>query len=202
MMNLEEGALLVKVARAAVEKFSKKQGLELEKTENEKLNKHYGVFVTIKNFSEHMLRGCIGVISPTPLYEAVQRVAISAAFKDPRFPPLGKSELENTIFEISVMTEPVLVLGEGAKQLKEKIKLGRDGLIISNGNYSGLLLPQVPIEQKWNIEDFLHNLCYKAGMTPEFLSDEDTKLWKFQCQIFAEIGPSGKIEEINLSRVK
>lgn len=202
MMNLEEGTLLVKVARAAVEKFSKKQGLELEKTENEKLNKPYGVFVTIKNFSEHMLRGCIGVISPTPLYEAVQRVAISAAFKDPRFSPLEKSELESTIFEISVMTEPVLVLGEGAKQLKKKIKLGHDGLIISNGNYSGLLLPQVPVEQKWNIEDFLHNLCYKAGMTPEFLSDEDTKLWKFQCQIFAEAEPNGKTEEINLSRVK
>lgn len=202
MMNLKEGTLLVKTARSTVEKYSKKQGLELEKTENEKLNKPYGVFVTIKNFSEHMLRGCIGIISPTPLYEAVQRVAISAAFEDPRFSPLEKNELENTIFEISVMTEPVLVLSEGAKQLEEKIKLGRDGLIISNGNYSGLLLPQVPIEQKWNIEDFLHNLCYKAGMTPEFLSDENTKLWKFQCQIFAEMEPSGKIEEINLSRVK
>jgi len=161
------------------------------------LNEKRSVFVTIKN-SDYALRGCIGFISPIPLYEGVQRVAISAAFKDPRFSPLEKSELENVIFEVSVMTEPTLVSGQTLEELAEKIKIGRDGLIISNEPYSGLLLPQVPVEQKWDVGLFLENLCYKAEMTPDFLSDENTKLWKFQCQIFAEKEPKGKIEEVKL----
>jgi len=199
MLNLEEGTVLVKTARTAVEKFFKNQSLELEKTKNKKLNEKHGVFVTIKKFSDKSLRGCIGFISSTPVHEGVQRAAISAAFKDSRFSPLEKNELENIIFEISVMTEPMLVLGKNLGELKKKIKIGCDGLIISNGPYSGLLLPQVPIEQRWSIDMFLENLCYKAGMTPEFLSDENTKLWKFQCQIFAEREPNGKIEEIKLN---
>lgn len=195
MFDLGEGASFVKMARAAVEKFFESQCLELEKTKNKKLNERRGVFVTIKRNSDQSLRGCIGFISPTPLYEGVQRTAISAAFEDPRFSPLEKEELKNVTFEISVMTEPTLISGS-LKEIKKKIKIGHDGLIISNGPYSGLLLPQVPIEQKWDIDKFLYNLCYKAGITPEFLHDENTKLWKFQCQIFTEQGPKGKIEEI------
>jgi len=197
MLNLEDGALLVKVARAAVKKFPKNQSLELEKTKNKKLNEKHGAFVTIKN-SDQSLRGCIGFISSTPLYEAVQRAAVGAAFKDPRFTQLKKSELENVIFEVSVMTEPMLVSGEDLDELKKNIKIGCDGLIISNGPYSGLLLPQVPIEQKWDVGAFLENLCYKAGMTSDFLSDENTKLWKFRCQIFDERQAKGKIEEVKL----
>ena len=201
LLNLEEGTLLVKLARSTVKKFYKNKSLdslELEKTKNEKLNEPHGVFVTIKKFPSHMLRGCIGFISSTALYEAVQHAALSAAFKDTRFSPLQTSELKSIIFEVSVMTEPTLVSGENLHELKKKIKIGYDGLIISNGSYSGLLLPQVPIEQKWNVDMFLKNLCYKAGMTPDFLNDENTRIWKFQCQIFAECEPNGKIEEIKL----
>lgn len=196
MLTLEEGTLLVKAARTAVEKFFKNQDLEIEKTKNKKLNENHGIFVTIKNFSDHSLRGCIGFMSPVPIYEGVQRTAVSAAFEDPRFSKLEKEELENLIFEVSVMTEPMLVPGKSADDLKKKIKIGCDGLIISNGFYSGLLLPQVPIEQKWDVGEFLCNLCYKAGMTPEFIGDENTKIWKFQCQIFAESEPNGKIEMV------
>jgi len=197
MLNLEEGTSLVKLARAIVEKFYKNKDL-LKKTKNRKLNEKHGVFVTIKEFSSRMLRGCIGLITPTCLYEAVQHAALSAAFKDTRFPSLQKKELGNVIFEISVMTEPTLVSGENLDELKKKIEIGRDGLIISNGSYSGLLLPQVPIEQDWSVDVFLENLCYKAGMTPNFLNDENTKIWKFQCQIFVESKPNGRIKEIKL----
>jgi uncharacterized protein (TIGR00296 family) len=197
MFDLESGVLFVKVARTAVEKFFENKCLELEKTRNKKLNQKRGVFVTIKKTSDHSLRGCIGFISPAPLYESIQRAAVSAAFQDPRFQSLAKKELENVTFEISVMTEPVLVSGD-LEELKQKIEIGRDGLIISNGPHSGLLLPQVPIEQNWDIDEFLHNLCHKASLTPDFLKDENTKLWKFQCQIFTEREPSGHIEEIEI----
>lgn len=198
MFNLKEGTLIVKVARKAVYRFLEKQGAKPEKTKNKKLNERHGMFVTIKTSDTHILRGCIGFISPRPLYEGIQQVAVSAAFKDPRFSQLKKEELDNVIFEVSVMTEPVLVFGKNSTERKKNINIGKDGLIISNGPYSGLLLPQVPIEQKWNVDEFLWNACYKAGMTSEFLDDENTKLWKFQCQIFAERTPNGEVEEIKL----
>ncbi len=198
MLNLEEGTLLVKSARGIVEKFYKNKSLELKKTKNGKLNEKHGVFVTIKKFPSRILRGCIGFMSPTCLYEAVQHAALSAAFEDTRFPSLQKKELGSVIFEVSVVTEPMLVSGENLDELKKKIEIGCDGLIISNGPYNGLLLPQVPIEQKWDVDVFLENLCYKAGMTPNFLNDENTKIWKFQCQIFVECEPNGRVEEIKL----
>lgn len=198
MLNLEEGALLVEAARNAVTGFLEKGALKLEKTKNKKLNERFGVFVTIKKSDQHSLRGCIGFISPMHLYETVQRAALQAAFKDSRFPPLQKDELNDVIFEVSVMTEPLLVSGKNLTEIKRKVKIGHDGLIISNGPYSGLLLPQVPIEQKWDVNEFLCNLCYKASMTPSFLEDENTKIWKFQCQVFAETEPKGEVKEIKL----
>lgn len=201
MLNLEEGTLLVKAARNAVKKFLERQSLEPEKTKNKNLNARHSIFVTIKNFPDLSLRGCIGFISPVPLYEGTQRIAVAAAFEDPRFNPLEKGELENLVFEVSVMTEPTLVLGKNLKSfedLKKKIKIGCDGLMISNGFQRGLLLPQVPIEQKWGVDEFLCNLCYKAGMSTDALRDENTKIWKFQCQIFAESEPNGRIEMVKL----
>lgn len=200
MLDLKEGALLVRTARDAVEKFLENSGLKPKKTKNRKLNEKHGIFVTIKKFPDKSLRGCVGFISPLPLYEGVQYAALSAAFKDPRFPKLKKDEIKDALFEVSVMTEPTLVSDKNSTELKKNIEIGSDGLIISNGPYNGLLLPQVPIEQKWNVDEFLSNLCYKAGMTPEFLKDENTKIWKFQCQIFAETKPNGKVEEIKLKK--
>lgn len=200
MYDLEEGTLLVKAARNAVEESFGKKAPNLQKTKNRKLNEEHGVFVTTKKASDHSLRGCIGIVSPTPLFEAVQRASFSAAFSDPRFPSLEKDELETIIFEVSVMTEPSLVSGKNPAEMKGDIKIGDDGLMISNGPYSGLLLPQVPIEQKWDADEFLTNLCYKAGMTPSFLEDENTQVWKFQCQIFAEESPKGKVKEVVLKQ--
>lgn len=200
MLKLEDGALIIKTARNAVSGFLEKGALNLKKTKNKNLNERYGTFVTIKKIPDCSLRGCIGFISPTPLYEAVQRAAVEAAFNDPRFPKLQEHELKEVIFEVSVMTEPSLVSGRSPTEIKEKIEIGRDGLLIYNGPYSGLLLPQVPVEQNWDVDEFLQNLCYKAGMTPAFLDDENTKIWKFQCQIFAETEPDGKVDEIKLTK--
>lgn len=190
----------MKVARNAVEESFGKKAPNPQKTKNKKLDEEHGVFVTIKKTADHSLRGCIGIVSPTPLFEAVQRAAFSAAFSDPRFHPLKKDELETIIFEVSVMTEPSLVSGKNPAEMGEGIEIGRDGLLISNGPYSGLLLPQVPVEQKWDTDEFLTNLCYKAGMTPSFLQDENTQVWKFQCQIFAEESPRGDVKEVVLKQ--
>lgn len=207
-MGAKDGELLVRAARKIVtaiaaegriardsQRLDAAVSRHLQKTAGEKLSVPRGVFVTIKRHSDGELRGCIGFIHPTPLWDAMQRAAAAAAFGDFRFAPLSADELGDVVFEVSVMTEPVLIEG-GRGEWKKKIKIGRDGLIIFNGGYSGLLLPQVPTEQGWGVQEFLDNICYKAGLDTDALSDSGTKLMKFECHVFAESEPCGKVVEV------
>src|SRR5258708_34799344 len=126
---------------------------------DETLRQPAGAFVTLTRDGD--LRGCIGSIRAVePLYKAVASSAISAAFRDPRFPPLRPGELEHLELEISVMgpIEPVTNI--------EDIVVGRDGLIISRGPCAGLLLPQVATEYGWDRQTFLEHTCRKAGLPP------------------------------------
>jgi len=134
------------------------------------------------------------------LGEAAQKSAISAAFKDPRFSSLKKQEIDKIIFEISILTDPESVNANNPKEYTKKIKIGRDGLIIIYGHMSGLLLPQVPVEYNWSVEKFLEQLCFKAGLDPDILTNPDVKIYKFQCQIFEEKTPNGKVIEKTVSR--
>jgi len=195
MLTLEEGKSLIKLARSTVEKYFNEKFI-LEKTEKKKLNEKRGVFVTIETFPEKNLRGCIGFLLPAiPLFEAVQKAAISSALEDPRFPPMEKEELKKIVFEISVLTKPELIRVKSSKEYSKKIEIGKDGLIMQNGPFSGLLLPQVPVEWNWSPEEFLENLCLKACLTPDYIHDKNTKIWKFQAQIFSEQEPDGRIIE-------
>jgi uncharacterized protein (TIGR00296 family) len=197
MLSFKAGIKLVKLARVTVEKYLENRKFLLEKISDKELNKKRGVFVTIETYPEKNLRGCIGFPYPTlPLCEAVQRAAISSAFEDPRFPPLEKEELDKIIFEISVLTKPELIRVKNSKEYSNKIEIGKDGLILQNGPFSGLLLPQVCLQFNWSAEEFLENLCYKSGLSPDYIHDKNTKIWKFQCQIFAEESPKGKIVEL------
>jgi hypothetical protein len=194
MLGLNSGVKLVRLARTSVENFFKKKKFILEKISDEKLKEKRGIFVTIQTYPEKNLRGCIGIISSSyELWEGVQRAAISAAFEDPRFPPLQKDEMEKIIFEVSVLTKPKPIEVKNSKIYSEKIKIGEDGLIIQNGSCLGLLLPQVATEFNWDAKEFLDNLCFKASLTPDYIFDKNTKLWKFQTQIFSEEKPKGKI---------
>jgi len=192
MLSLEQGKELVKLARKAVEtkKVEKKFSKEFE------IKK--GVFVTIETFPEKELRGCIGFPRAIyPLGEAVQMAAISAAYEDSRFEPLEKEELEKVVFEVSILTEPELIEVKSPKEYFEKIEEGKDGLILQNGPFAGLFLPQV-WEYFKSKEEFLENLCFKAGLTPDYIYRKDTRIWKFRAQIFAEEKPNGKVIEVKL----
>ena len=107
-------------------------------------------------------------------------MAKASAFKDPRFQPLRKEEYDQIDIEISVLS-PIEPVGD----VKE-IKVGRDGLIISRGFSSGLLLPQVPVEQGWDLDMFLQNTCYKAGLPGNAWQMKGTKIEKFSAQVFGE----------------
>ena len=193
-----EGEELVSLARKAVEKFIKESVIiQPERVGNVKA----GVFVTLNYLThakEEHLRGCIGFPLPEKLlYESVVQAAIAAATQDPRFPPVEKYELDNIIFEVSVLTPPEEIKCKPIDYKKE-IRIGKDGLILSWRHGSGLLLPQVPVELNWKIDDYLANICYKAGAPPDSWLDPESKLYRFQAIIFKETSPNGKVVRLNL----
>jgi len=154
-----------------------------------------GVFVTLHTYPGHDLRGCIGIPLPVmTLSDAIVESAQSAT-KDPRFPPLTASELPMVIVELTVLTKPELIKVKQPKEYLSHISIGRDGLIVEQGFYKGLLLPQVPVEQGWDKEEFLSYTCTKAGLLPDAWFEKTTKISKFSGQIFTEEKPNGPVKE-------
>ncbi len=202
-LSLEEGKFLVELARNAVkENLTTGKHLAAPQNTPEKLFEQCGVFVTINTVKhgEKQLRGCIGYPYPTlPLVEAVIESAIDAATQDPRFYPLTLNELGNVVFEVSVLTPPEAITVQKPDEYVTKIKIGEDGLIVEKGVFKGLLLPQVPVEWRWDEEEFLCQCCIKAGLPPDSWLTKGTKIYKFQAIIFEEEAPNGKIKQLHLS---
>jgi uncharacterized protein (TIGR00296 family) len=197
MLSFDEGKDAVIFARNVVEIYVKNDTIPKSEI-GDAFTEKQGAFVTIHTYPEHNLRGCIGIPLPImSLKEAIVEGAKSAT-KDPRFPPLEESELDNIIIEVTVLTKPELIKVDKPQEYLSKIEIGRDGLIVEQGFFKGLLLPQVPIEQGWDIEEFLSHTCMKAGLMPDAWFNEDTRISKFSGQIFTEIEPRGKIEEKKL----
>lgn len=202
-LTLEEGKNLIHLARNAAKVFLETgQTVKPPKDTLQKFYEKCGVFVTINmlNKGEKTLRGCIGYPYPTnPMIETVIDSAISAATKDPRFPPMNFNELNRCTFEISVLTHPELIEVNNPKEHIQHIKVGQDGLIIEKGYSRGLLLPQVPVEWQWGEEEFLCQCCMKAGLTPDSWLTKDTKIYKFTAMIFEEQTPNGEIKQLNIN---
>ncbi|NIO44025.1 MAG: TIGR00296 family protein [Candidatus Aenigmarchaeota archaeon] len=175
---------IIKLARQTIENYVK-TGKQIPIPENcpKELNEKRGIFVTIYKKSTKQLRGCIGIPYPEmSLVEALIQAAVSACL-DPRFQPLRAEELEDIFIEISVLTNPEPVK---TSDFEKEIEIGKHGLIIRKGLQGGLFLPKVPVEQKWNMEEYLENLCYKAGLTADSWLDSNSKLFKFEAQVFEE----------------
>jgi AmmeMemoRadiSam system protein A len=105
-------------------------------------------------------------------------MAEAAAFDDPRFPPVTKEELKDLSIEISVLTP--------FKQITDvsEIEVGKHGIYMERGFYSGLLLPQVATEYGWDRETFLEQTCRKAGLPPDAWKEKNTKIYIFSADIF------------------
>jgi len=188
-----DGVVLVKTARKAVTEFlSNGNRIKLESDLEEKFSFNSGVFVTLNN--PDGLRGCIGFPMPEKkLSHGIIDAAISAATEDPRFPSVKTNELNDIVFEVTVLTPPVKIDVSDPTEYLEKIKVGRDGLIIRHSFSSGLLLPQVPVEYGWNVEEFLQHTCEKAGLSRDTWKNESVKIEKFEGIIFKEETPNGAI---------
>ncbi len=197
MYSDEDGKLAVRFSRAVVEVAVKNEKLP-DFDFPEHFNEESGAFVTINTYPKKELRGCIGY--PLPYYPLVETLAKAAvgATQDPRFPKLGKDELDNIVVEVSILTPPEEIKVDKPMDYPGQIVIGRDGLIIKKGANSGLLLPQVPIEHNWDIQTFLSHTCMKAGLLPDAWLEEGVVIQKFGGEVFAEETPRGKISRKEL----
>ncbi len=138
-----------------------------------------GAFVTLTMGSA--LRGCIGrMVGIKSLEETVREMAVSAAFEDPRFPPLGADELPRCSIEISVLS-PMEKCSD-----PRSVVVGTHGLYLIYHGRSGVLLPQVPVEQGWNLDEYLDYICRKAGVPPFSYNQKDAELYTFTATVFSE----------------
>ena len=150
--------------------------------EAERFREEKGAFVTLEK--NGLLRGCIGYILPVkPLGEAVMDNAISAAFRDPRFPPLSEEELKDLEVEVSILSPPQKVHFNSPEELLEKLKPGVHGVILKRGPYSATFLPQV-WEQIPDKVEFLRHLSVKAGLPPDAWKLPGTEIYVYTVEAF------------------
>ena len=203
-LTQEEGAFLVRLARAAAREYMITSRIpEIPENAPTKLRERCGVFVTINSFEhgKERLRGCIGYPYPTTiLVQAAIECAIGSATQDPRFRPLSIEELDGVVFEVSILTPPEVVSTENLRDLPSEIQVGEDGLIVEKGPFKGLLLPQVAVECGWDAEELLSQCCMKAGLPPDEWLVKATRVYKFQAMVFEEVTPKGEVTRRRLNR--
>jgi AmmeMemoRadiSam system protein A len=150
------------------------------------LEKRRAAFVTLH--SKGALRGCIGHLEAVqPLVLDVAENAFAAAFRDPRFPPLTKSELADLSIEISVLSPAVPLSFSSEEELLGMIEPGRDGLVLEEGAARGTFLPTV-WESLPRPRDFLRHLKQKAGLGPDHWSD-NICISRYRTESFSEQDP-------------
>lgn len=178
-LNDEEKKHLLNIARSTLESYLKEKKVSKITVESKNLKEKRGAFVTLKKKGQ--LRGCVGrIVADIPLYEVISKVAIDSALNDSRFPPVNYEELEDIEIEISVLTPFVKV------ENLEEIEVGKHGLMIKKGFYSGLLLPQVPLEWGWDKKTFLEHTCMKANLPANAYKDKSIIIYRFSAIVFNE----------------
>jgi uncharacterized protein len=183
ILTNEQGAFLLSVARSVI--LHKLTGeYTVPSLEDAALERSSGTFVTLK--LDGRLRGCIGNLEPAwSIYEAIKRNAISAAFNDYRFSQLTLEELARVHIDISILTPATLLPYVDSRDLLRKLRPGVDGVILRHGVATATFLPQV-WEQLPRPEDFLSQLCRKAGLSERTWRDVHPEILVYQVQCFEE----------------
>lgn len=185
-----QGKILIMLARQTI---ANKLGLSIP-DENQKkmesalndptLQQERGTFVTLHRHGK--LRGCIGSIAAVEsIIENIRHNAINAAFGDPRFPPLQKKEFNEVDIEVSILTDPQLLVYKNSNELLSRLRPKIDGVILRDGLASATFLPQV-WEQLPLVADFLNNLCMKAGLASRAWQTGKLEVFTYQVQYFNE----------------
>ncbi len=180
-LTKEEKRALLDIAKKTIEyRLINRNISDLITKEKRLYELKLGCFVTLKKKGD--LRGCIGTfVSRDNLVENVKKMAVAAAFDDPRFYDVTLDELKDLSVEISVLY-PLIKINS-----IEEIKVGRDGLYVIYGYYSGVLLPQVALEYGWSREEFLSHTCIKAGLPQDAWKNLDIEIYRFEAEVFGEV---------------
>lgn len=175
---------ILELARQAVEEAVCRNRLLDRIPKTGVFERRCGVFVTLHVCKR--LRGCIGVIeAKEPLGYSVARCAVGAALEDPRFTRMRSEELAGLEIEVSLLSPLERIQ-------PQNIEIGKHGLLIEQGFYRGLLLPQVATEHHLDKERFLQETCYKAGLRGDAWKSSQTRIYAFTCEI---LGPEQHEEQ-------
>jgi AmmeMemoRadiSam system protein A len=184
VLDTDARRALIAVARDAVAAAAEGREPAAPAPDAPELQDPGAAFVTLRRDRE--LRGCIGHLAPgQPLWRSVQEMAAAAASRDDRFDPVRPDEIPDLRVEISVLSPRRRVAGA------DDVRVGRDGLYVSQGPRSGLLLPQVAAEHGWTAEEFLAQACRKAGLPPDAWRDPETAIETFTAEVFGDEPESG-----------
>ncbi len=179
-MNETQKQTLLRIAKRAVAAAVRGSAPPAEVCDDPALNEPRGCFVTLKNGAQ--LRGCIGQFeAEKPLCQMVAQMAVAAARRDPRFvhDPITTAELSDLHIEISALT-PMQKTDDPLS-----LRLGIDGIYITDGLHSGCFLPQVATETGWSKEEFLGYCCaHKAGLDWDAWKQKDIETYLFSAEVF------------------
>jgi AmmeMemoRadiSam system protein A len=163
---------VVELAKETVESYIREGKTPRLKELTAEMKERAGVFVSLHK--QGQLRGCIGTFEPAKdnVAEEIIANAISSSTRDPRFPPVDASELDDLEYSVDILTEPEPVTD--INQLDHK----NYGVIVESGWKKGLLLPD--LEGVDSVEEQIAICRLKAGI----FSDEPVKLYRFQVKRF------------------
>lgn len=176
-----DGNTLLQLARAAI---TQRLGMAaVLPARADWLEKTGACFVTLKSHGQ--LRGCIGSLEARQaLYDDVVHNAVAAAVRDPRFPQLAASELDEVDIEVSLLSAPTPIDCFDEVDALAQLRPGTDGIILEYGPHRATFLPQV-WEDLTQPQRFLSHLKRKAGLPEDFWSD-DIRLSRYTVQKFRE----------------
>lgn len=179
-MKPEHQKILLRIAKQAVQAAVCNTPFAEVDCQEPELNVHSGCFVTLENHGA--LRGCIGqFVSDQPLYRLVAEMAQAAAVNDARFwnNPIRPAELPQLHIDISVLS-PLKKTDDPMS-----LRLGIDGIYITDGRRSGCFLPQVATETGWTKEEFLGYCCaHKAGLPFDGWKRPGVQVYLFTADVF------------------
>jgi AmmeMemoRadiSam system protein A len=183
-MSAERGPTLLAIARGAIAASLGEAGPS-RTTGAEWLEEPGASFVTLSRRGE--LRGCVGsLIAERPLRVDVERNAVGAAFRDPRFAPLSRGEYPEIEVEVSLLSPLEPIVFESEPHAVAQLRPGVDGVLLEHGGWRGTFLPQV-WEQLPESADFLAHLKAKAGLPVGFWAAE-LKLSRYTVRKWRESG--------------
>jgi AmmeMemoRadiSam system protein A len=179
MLGEEDRAQLLEIARQGITAAALGRAYEPPSDLPPSLTAPGAAFVTCKT-RDGRLRGCIGlIVTSQALAHTVAEMAEAASQRDPRFAPIMPDEVPGIRIEISVLSPPAPISAE-------EVEVGIHGLIVEKGPARGLLLPQVPVEQRWDRATFLAQTCQKAGLPRDAWRDPTARLLGFTAEVFGE----------------